>query len=325
MASFQRKLAGGLEKRGVGVVYSLLDQPYDAVLVIGGTRQLGGLDRVKRSGIPIYQRLDGMNWIHRVRRTGLRHFLRAEYGNFILQTIRTRIAEGIAYQSEFSRQWWERKRGMISARSTVIYNGVDLDVFTPEGQSEKPNDRYRILMVEGALAGGYEVGLENAVQMVEKLTRLDLDRPVELAVAGNVDSAVREKWLKTSTVPLVFMGQVPHERIPELDRSAHLLYSADINSACPNAVVEALACGLPVVAFDTGALPELVPPKAGRTVPYGGDPWKLDPPDLDAMARAAADALQNQQVLSKGARAQAQEYLGLDAMVQRYLDFLSHA
>jgi glycosyltransferase involved in cell wall biosynthesis len=89
--------------------------------------------------------------------------------------------------------------------------------------------------------------------------------------------------------------------------------------------VEALACGLPVVAFDTGALRELIPPGAGAIVAYGGDPWKLDPPDLDALARAAAETLKNQQSLSLGARNHAQESLGLDLMVQRYLDFFTHA
>lgn len=324
MASFQRKLAAGLAQRGVRVVYSLLDQPYDAVLVVGGTRQLGGLDRVRRSGIPIYQRLDGMNWIHRVRKTGLKHYLRAEYGNYILQTIRTRLAGAIIYQSEFSRTWWEHTRGPIRARSTVILNGVDLAQFTPEGPSDRPVDRWRILMVEGALAGGYEVGLENAVSMVKKLAGLGVDRPVELVVVGKAAPDLRAKWESTSPVRVTFAGQVPNEDIPRLDRSAHLLYSADINAACPNVVVEALACGLPVIAFDTGALGELVPASAGQIVPYGGDPWKLAPPDVDGLAQAAARVLHAGESLRQGARRQAEAALGLDRMVSAYLDYLTH-
>ncbi len=35
-AGFQRRLAEGLERRGVGVTYDLADTPYDAALVIGG-------------------------------------------------------------------------------------------------------------------------------------------------------------------------------------------------------------------------------------------------------------------------------------------------
>src|SRR5512134_3992933 len=85
MVSFQHKLADGLRKRQIEVVYTLADRPYQAVLVIGGTRHLAGLWRARSQGIPVSQRLDGMNWLHRLgggRRTGVRHFLRAEYGNF---------------------------------------------------------------------------------------------------------------------------------------------------------------------------------------------------------------------------------------------------
>ena len=46
--------------------------------------------------------------------------------------------------------------------------------------------------------------------------------------------------------------------------------------------MEALACGMPVVSFDTGALPELVTQDAGRVVAYGADAWRLEPPDIAA-------------------------------------------
>jgi len=92
-----------------------------------------------------------------------------------------------------------------------------------------------------------------------------------------VAAGLQAHWQQQAQVPLQFTGLLPREHIAEIDRSAHLLYSADVNAACPNSVVEALACGLPVAGFDTGALPELISDDAGRTVPYGGDVWRLKP------------------------------------------------
>jgi glycosyltransferase involved in cell wall biosynthesis len=115
---------------------------------------------------------------------------------------------------------------------------------------------------------------------------------------------------------------LPHEQIPALDRSAHLLYSADLNAACPNSVIEALACGLPVAAFATGALPELVTGDSGRVVLYGGNPWRLDRPDIPALAQVAAEIFRDQLRFRKAARQRAEEAFGLDRMVDRYLDVL---
>ena len=78
------------------------------------------------------------------------------------------------------------------------------------------------------------------------------------------------KQKSSQRVPILWAGTVSRERIPEIDRSAHLLFSADLHPACPNSVIEAMACGLPVVAFDTGALNELVLGDSGRTCPL----WK---------------------------------------------------
>jgi glycosyltransferase involved in cell wall biosynthesis len=340
MVSFEHKLAAGLKKRGVEACYDLADHPYEAVLVIGGTRQLAALWRARRRGIPVVQRLDGMNWMHRLRqhdggrRTGLRHALRAEYGNLVLALIRSRLAHRIVYQSEFSRGWWERLHGKTQAPNIVIYNGVDLDQYTPAGPHHRPVDRFRLLLVEGSLMGGYETGLEVAVQVAENIAqRLKTPknhshsrvraREVELMVVGRVASEIQQRWQKKSPLPVLWAGLQPSASIPEIDRSAHLLYSADVNAACPNSVIEALACGLPVAAFDTGALTELVVGDAGRIAAYGGDPWQLDPPDVPTLVEAALEILEDQERFRAAARRRAEAAFGLDLMVDGYLQILS--
>ena len=92
-----------------------------------------------------------MNWIHRRRFTGVRHFLRSEWNNLVLSTTRRYIADRIVYQSNFARTWWQTVYRKVSAPSTVIYNGVDLQQFHPEGPHQRPETNYRVLLVEGHL------------------------------------------------------------------------------------------------------------------------------------------------------------------------------
>jgi glycosyltransferase involved in cell wall biosynthesis len=315
-SSFQRRLARGLAARAIEVSFDLSDRPYDAILVIGATRRLGGLWRARQAGIPIFQRLNGMNWLHRRRRTGWRHYVRAELANRLLAWTRDRFASGVIYQSQFARDWWEREHGPALASAHVVLNGVDLERFTPSGPEERPPDRARILMVEGRLAGGYELGLEHALALGETLSA---HRQVELIIAGRVDQNLRARIEAQASFSIQWAGVLPAEDIPALDRSAHFLYSADIHPACPNAVVEALACGLPVLAFETGALPELVGPQSGRLVGYGGDAWRLDPPDFQALSMAALELLDHQDAFRRGARTRAETGLGLKTMTSAYL------
>jgi glycosyltransferase involved in cell wall biosynthesis len=326
MVSFREKFTAGLQACGIKVTSDSRLPTLDSILVIGGTRDLTSLWQAKRRGVRIVQRLNGMNWLHRLLPTGIKHYLRAEYGNLILRLIRTRFADHIIYQSEFARQWWERVYGQTQAPNTVIHNAVDLNAYSPIEQASThyppQSTHYRVLLVEGSLMGGYELGLETAIQLVEHLNTEHKDllgKPVELMVAGRVSEVVKTRWAQKTDIPLEWAGLVPHKQIPELDRSAHLLYSSDVNAACPNSVIEALACGLPVLAFDTGALPELVTGDAGRVVSYGGDPWKLDQPDIPALAAAAVEILTEQARFRTAARARAEDSFGLDKMVDHYL------
>lgn len=321
MVTFRGKLAKGLEKRGIGVSYQLADKPYDSILIIGGTRDLAGLWNAKRGGVRVVQRLDGMNWIHRKKRTSWRHFLRAEYGNFILSLIRARLADRIIYQSDFSHQWWERVYGISHRPWDVVHNGVDLELYNPNGASNIPSDHVRVLIVEGTIGSGYEMGVEIAIQMGKRLVAT-YHRNVELMVVGRISKKIQLDETGHTNIIVTYLGEVPADRIPELDRSAHVLYSADLNPACPNSVIEAMACGLPIAAFDTGALPEIITQGSGQVVPYGGDPWNLEPPDIESLAKAVNNILDNQPRFRGAARQRAEEAFGLDRMVEGYLNAL---
>jgi glycosyltransferase involved in cell wall biosynthesis len=83
-----------------------------------------------------------------------------------------------------------------------------------------------------------------------------------------------------------------------------------------------MASGLPIVAYDTGALSELVTADAGRVTPYGGDAWKLEPPDVKTLVEATREVLGEQNRFRAGARARAEEAFGVDRMVDGYLAVL---
>lgn len=319
--SFQGKLAAGLRHRGIEVCYDLAEQPYDAVLVIAGTRHLFSLTEVRRRGVRVVHRLDGLNWLHRRRRTSLRLFLRSELNNRIVASIRRFLADRVVYQSQFVHDWWEGWYGATRIPWTVIHNAVDLSIYSPEGQHTRPEDRQRMLLVEGSLAGGQDVGLANALRLAE-LLQIEHHFPMEVMVAGKLTPSQMIEWRNRSPVPLTLLGVIPREQVPALDRSAHVFFSAEPNPPCPNAVIEALACGLPVAGFATGALPELVIGDSGRLTSYGGDPWKLEPPDMPALAQAVAGILQDQPRFRQGARQHAERAFGLDKMVAAYLEVL---
>lgn len=323
MSSFRHKFEAGLNTRGIRVTHDPSDSA-SAILVIAGTKNVLPLWRARRNGVRIVQRLDGINWVHRRRNTGPRHFVRAEYGNLLLSQIRARLATHLLYQSEFTHNWWEHWYGPKPIPFSIVHNGVDLDTYCPRGPAESPGARCRLLVVEGNLGGGYDLGLESAVQLGELLTQRH-GFPMELMVVGQITETHRAAVQKRARVPIVWTGPVAPERIPAINRSAQLLFSADLNAACPNSVIEALACGLPVVAFETGALKEIVVGACGRLVPYGGDPWRLERPDVPALAEAAAEILNDRANFSRAARAHAESALGLDRMMDGYLKALLEA
>jgi glycosyltransferase involved in cell wall biosynthesis len=318
VTSFRLKFEQGLHARGVDVTNEPAEEA-DAILVLAGTRHIVSLRNAHRRGVRIVQRLDGINWIHRIHWAGLRYTVRAIYGNRNLSFIRSRIADHVIYQSQFVKHWWEDWYRPARVPSSVILNAVDLKQYTPHGLHERPSGHSRLLVVEGSLAGGLNYGLYNAVSLAENLSK---KFRIELMIVGRVDSGTRNKLKNQTAFRIQFMDTVPREHIPWLMRSAHLLFSAEVNPPCPNSVIEALACGLPVIGFDTGSLSELVQADTGRLVPYGANPWKLETPDISTLANTAAEVLDDQPRFRASARERAETVFDLEKSVDEYLKVL---
>lgn len=314
-ASFQRRFDRAITARGAEVRYGVSGADRgETLLVIGATKDLPGLWRARRRGARLVQRLDGMNWIHRQRPTGLRHFLRAELNNLLLRAVR-RLADLIVYQSRFTEEWWRRDAGPTRAEAAIVHNGVPLDEFSPEGAERPPEVHYRVTVIEGNLAGGYQVGLDWAVRLADGLEGA-VGRSVELVVAGAASEQVRQQY----DGRVSWRGLLPPEEIPGLHRASHMLFASDLHPACPNSVLEAMACGHPVAAFATGAIPELVSDREGAVVPFGADPWRVEDPDVPALVRASLPVLRGQERYRPAARARAERDFGLPRMVAGYVE-----
>lgn len=320
--SFQAKLIEGLKARGVSWTYDTDHADNRAILLNGGTRHLWKLWRAKARGVQIVQRLNGMNWMHKVRKTTIKAYLKASYNNRLLAFIRKFLADRIIYQSEFSRRWWNQAFGERRIPNRVVHNGIDLTIYHPDGSETPPKDHFRILLVEGHLSGANAQGLRTAVKLAEVVNE-GISTTVELMVVGDVDDAVKaEMHTFTPNLWITWVGIVPRASIPGFDRSSHVLFSADLNAACPNSVIEAMACGCPVVAFDTGALSELVCDGAGEIVPYGSNYWRLEDPVIQPLAEACIHILENNPTYRHAARQRAEQGFALGQMVDAYLEEL---
>ncbi len=320
-ATFQMKFISCLQQKGIEVHFDITRPDTAAILLVGGSSHLPQLTKAKKKDIRIVQRLDGMNWLHKKVRTGFRHYLRAEWNNYLLSHIRKDYADAIVYQSEFTQQWWNRVYGKVSVDEAVIYNGADLDFFNPKGNGIPPKDKIRIMVIEGSFYGGHERDLLNAYGFAKSMAEQS-HKPIELVIASRAPTHMLKNIPSSANVEVHWLGIVPLTEIPTLDRSAHLFFPAEINAACPNAVIEAMACGLPIVSFATGSLPELVEGNAGRVVPYGANYWNLEAPDFNTICTAGMEVYEKQEKFRPSARRSAESRFDMHKMAQRYVDIL---
>ena len=178
-----------------------------------------------------------------------------------------RRAAAVVAVSDYLRVELEAKIPQARGKSYVVDSGVDLDRFAFRPAS---NGAPSFLCV-GALTER-----KNVVRLANAFARLGQGM---LTFAG--DGPLRSQLEGRPGVRL--LGRVGHDEIPGLIAAARVVAQPSLVEPFGQAVLEAMACGRPVVATRIGGPPEFVPPGAGILV----DP--LDADGLTEALRAAAE------------------------------------
>ncbi len=132
---------------------------------------------------------------------------------------------------------------------SIIPNGIDIDGFSP--RLEKVHNPVLTLISTGRL-----IERKGYMYLIEALRGLP---SVELVLVG--DGPLREALSDHATahsVSVKFMGSVMHDDIPRILRDADVFILPSLNEGMSNAVLEAMASGLPIITTDTGGAAELV-------------------------------------------------------------------
>jgi glycosyltransferase involved in cell wall biosynthesis len=99
---------------------------------------------------------------------------------------------------------------------------------------------------------------------------------------------------------------------------ADILLHTKYNDPCPGLVLEAMACGVPVVYSDSGGTPELVGDDAGIGVPAPLDFEHDHPPDPDQLADAVLAVASDRERYASEARRRAVELFDLERWIERH-------
>lgn len=76
----------------------------------------------------------------------------------------------------------------------------------------------------------------------------------------------RKKELTRRYPQIDWLGHVPHDQVPQYLQQARAFFHAGRREYFPRAIPEAMACGLPVIAFDDWIGPDVIPAECGLLV-----------------------------------------------------------
>ena len=200
----------------------------------------------------------------------------------------------------------------------VVMGGlyVDMHLFNYKKEIKKRKERI------GYIGNLYEnKGVDNFSKAIIMSENYLKDRDVEVIIGGDglLFSSIRE-MIETSGLSkrVTFTGWIPHEKVSEYLNELKLLVLPSYSEGMPNIVLEAMACGTPVLATPVGGIPDVI--KDGET----GFIMENNSPECIAENVMRALEHTNLDIIVKNARELVEREFTYEAAVERYKKVLDN-
>lgn len=237
--TFMRNLKCCLDKRGF--VYQ--NKPWFAKSIFFPIScSIKTLKYIKIWNGKIIQRLDGVYYPSK-------HSDKYLEFNREMKDIYLNYTDYAIFQSEYSRkQVFEMFGTMPSDRYSIIPNGADLNIFYPsDNQATIPTrfittGNFRNIDMIGPIVESLDL-----LQAAGKAFSLDIVGPISLKEKKSILSRSYVRNYETLDQPTLANSL----------RNSDIFLYTHLNPPCPNSVIEAISCGLPIVGYDSGSMSEL--------------------------------------------------------------------
>lgn len=269
------------------------------------------LARLRRRGTPIVHNQNGTfypAWYGGDWRAENRRMARAFHA-----------ADHVFFQSEYCRRAAHKHLGERDGPAEVLFNAVDTARFMPSDTS-RPEGPIRFL-ITGRFGRHHQYRLEVAVAGLRAARDAGLDAC--LTIAGQFDDAmlleIRQQIDELDLQKFVkISGPFSQADAPDVYRAADVFLLSTHQDACPNAVLEAMACGLPVLYSANGGVSELVGTEAGVGLKCAED-WETPrPPTAEAMGAGMLKIAEQRGAMGAVARTRAVERFDIQPWIQRH-------
>jgi glycosyltransferase involved in cell wall biosynthesis len=164
-------------------------------------------------------------------------------------------AEIVFYETQKQKQMlqspgWQFWRKKIPGENLLhMPKFIDTQVFCPMDREPKKWD----ILIVGRLIPGYKN--YDALNL--------LSRQFRAAVAGDGPEETR---LHDRCPNIDWLGYIPNLQLPQYYNRSHLFMHTGLRDFYPRVIAEAMACGLPCIAFDRTIAPEVLPLDCGLLV-----------------------------------------------------------
>jgi glycosyltransferase involved in cell wall biosynthesis len=232
-----------------------------------------------------------------------------------------RIVTGMIAVSRSVAATVERDEGYPGERIQVIWNGEDLSRFTP-GPSRVREELGLPPEACLAITVGSLTPVKDHRSQLAAFARAAVAEPrLRLLVVGDgpLRAELEAEALRQLPDPgrIRFLGH--RKDIPELLRASDLYLQTSLTEGFSNAILQAMASGLPVIATAVGGNPELVTADCGRLVPA------REVSAIEGAILELARSPERRRALGLAARARSEAAGSLEAMVAAYTDAFERA